>query len=609
MMKPEDRIRAAYRSLAARAARDVDAGVELGRLRKERGRRMTPALTAAVVAVALIGSVALFARFAGPGSAPQGPADAVPPSTSTSRPLTVDDPTRGSNPTTTPPPAADQVTLYRVDSTRVAADVADPFLDVRVEPDPEARIVAKLPPTYSGVRWLGDARVAPDGAVWYRVQLEDPVPVDVGVVGAGLAGPVGGWVDSAFLIPLPEGLPVTASELTPCDGGTDFERTGPETPMHVSSLRAAEIAPGCTRIVLGFSTGPAPSTWSDVGPGTAPAATLPTWQMVSSPWPLIVQFPDITSAWPDAAGLPGFHLVRQPDRSLSLTVTHPADDVWIRSIPARGLLVVDLRDSARPEPPAGPAVSLTREPTTGPGSVEATGLARPFEGHLSVWVEGPDGGPVEAVFSGSSLLGTRRTDVYTVVTIDWSEAWAPFAVRAEGLPPGDYDLVFDPSGNGENFLRAPFRVDRSGAPPSVPSVEANELALLISTFAQGGAPPPLADRVVLRLADEARVVRSAAELADPSGWFVPAEGFRARTGPFDLLAPLRDRPQLRIDEQRLTPRCAGEPVDWWPTFTLAASPITMEPIGVDSCLEWYSLTVLPDGRGAIAEVVLDLWEP
>ncbi len=605
-MRPDDRIRAAYRNLAARAAREADVEAGLTLVVRGRRRRMVPALAAAAAVVALVGGVALFASS--PPPTPDEAAGPGTPSVATPPPAPETVTTFGEE--TTPPPTttvSPEATLLRVDTERVAADAEDPFLDLHVEPDPTSPIVAELAPSYTGIRWRGDAAIAPDGSVWYEVELEDPVAVDPDVLDGRYVEAVGGWVDSAFLIPLPEGVPVTAAELPPCDGDSDAWRTGPATPMHVSSLRVASVAEGCTRVVVGFSTGEAASTWSEVAPGTVPAATPAGWREVQSPWPLIVDLPDVTSAWPTAAGDSGVYLVRQPDRSLSLVVTHPTDEVWIRSV--RGLMVIDLGDAARPQPPNGASVALVREPMVRAGGVEAVGIARPFEAMLSTWVENTDGVPVEAVFSGSPLLGTRRTDVYTIPTIDWVEVWAPFAVRVDGLAPGDYRLVFDPGGDGSATFRVPFTVRRSGTPPPVPSDQANEVARRIIAFAGGGEPPPLAEEVILRLADQTTVTRPAAVLTDRSGWVIDAPGFAGRDGPFDLLAGLRDRPNVTVGEERVGVRCGGQPTDWWPTETLARTPIVLEPVGIDSCLEWYSVSVLVDGSGAVTEFVLDLSEP
>ncbi len=606
-MKPDDRIRAAYRRLADRVAAEVDPAQGLARITRRR-RKLRPALAAAALVAVLIGGVALVGLLPGREPAPDGVARPAVPSTTTSVTTPQTD-TSVSTTATEPGPRSpsNTATLFRVDTERVAADTSDPFLNVRVDPDPDAPILAKLPPAYSGIRRLGDTATTPSGSVWYLVELEDPVPLEA--ESRRNIASVTGWVNSAFLVPLPEDVEVTAAELAPCEGGSDFARTGATTPMHVSSLRMGEVAAGCTRIVVGFSTGEAAADWIDVAPGTAPATAPPSWQEAQAPWPLVVRFPDTTSVWPDAAGLAGAYLVRQPDRSLSLVVTRPADEVWIRTAPGRGLLVIDLRDSARPQPPARELVALLREPRVGSGRVEAAGVARPFEANLEVWVEDETGTPVEAVFSGSPWLGTRRTADYAVPTIDWLEAWAPFALRVDGLAPGRYHLVFDGNGDGSGLLRVPFTIDRAGDPPPVPSDEANEVARRLIAFAGGGDPPALANEVVLRLADQTSVTRSAAELSDPSRWVVDTAGFAGRDGPIDLLEGLRDWPNLAVSEQRLSPRCGGEPVDWWPYQTLPRLPVVLTPVATESCLEWYSLSVLADGAGTITTVVLDLYEP
>ncbi len=582
-MKAEDRVRAAYRALAERAARQAD--VEAGLRRAMRARRVAPAAAAVAVVVGLIGGAAWLGLFPAAPEPASTPATTPAPQTSST--------TSSIPPATNPPPAVP-------DRYRVATDgLPDGALPLRTAPDPTAPVIAELPPAYAGIRRLGETQTLDDGSVWYRVRLIEPVTV----VADG-DEPIVGWLDSTYLVPLPEGLAVTNAELEPCEGGTDFEATNP-TSVFVSSLRMAAVAEGCTRIVVGFSSGDAPSGWSDIGDGTAPAASPPSWRILQAPWPLIIHFPDLTSAWGDAAGEAGAYLVRQPDRSLALVVTRPADEVWVRTIGGR--LVVDLREASRPQPPWGPAAALLRAPFTGPGRVEATGLARPFEANLAVWVESEDGTVQEAVFSGSPTLGTRRTDRYAIPTNDWVEAWAPFAVRVEDLAPGEYRLVFDTG--GQEPLSVPFTVQRSGPAPEVPSDEANELARRLVDFATGGTPPPMADEVTLRLADQVSISRPATAMTDPSNWVVDDALFAGRVGPFDLLDGLRRWPNITVSERRTSPRCGGRPADWWPTETLLQLPVVIEPVGVESCLEWYSLSVLVDGNGAVAELVLDLYEP
>ncbi len=87
---------------------------------------------------------------------------------------------------------------------------------------------------------------------------------------------------------------------------------------------------------------------------------------------------------------------------------------------------------------------------------------------------------------------------------------------------------------------------------------------------------------------------------------IDAEVFNAWSGPFDLLEPLRTRPHVRVTEGSIA-HCAAPPIDWWP----GESPeqVNLEPVGIDSCLEWYAVSLRVDGSGRISEVVLDLWEP
>ncbi len=607
----EDRTRDAFEDLTHRAEH-VDPHASLQRMpRRETAptsRRWLWALSGAAAVLAVVGSVALFdllpgtpdddRDFADTTTTVTVPAD----STSTSTP---GDPTT----TSTLPPDGDDARWFRVNRELVEADAADPFLNVRAAADPSAPIIAKLPPTYAGIRWTGDSESSGDGGTWYLVELTDPVAILAPEELPPGAQPVG-YVNAAFLEETPDGLPVTSTELSPCSGDGEFGGQG-SIAAHIGSLRAAQLSSGCTRIVVGFDSGEASYSWDGIATGTAPTTALPEWYEAQSPWPLIVTLPETTSVWPGATDIDGVYVVRNPDRSLALIVMRPADQTIVRSVADRGLLVIDLMAGSQELPPAGSLVVLTSSIFPGAGTVDITGIARPFEANLGVSVLDATGQQVEAVFSGSSYFGTIRTDAYAVQTNDWTEAWGRFALRVEGLPAGDHTLVLNPDGGSDlpRTLDIPFTVETAGESLSVPSAEANTIALQLLGFAQGAPePPPLAAVVDLRLGDQATVTLTGDELSDRSNWVIDAEDFQGFAGPFDILRIISDRPQVRVSEGPI-PHCAAPSIDWWPGADLVRPQINLEPVGIDSCIQWYAVILRVNENGAIQEIILDLFGP
>ncbi len=180
----------------------------------------------------------------------------------------------------------------------------------------------------------------------------------------------------------------------------------------------------------------------------------------------VVDLGGVRSAWSGATETAdGIYLVRDGDR-LQLWSPTPVDRLTVHRLDDRGIVVVDLVvDSERAASPTGPGVVLTRQPWAGLGSFEAIGIARPFEANLGVAIYDDSGNPVEAVYSGSLSIGTIRATTYAVQTEDWTQAWAPFAVRAEGLVPGEYTMVLNAQGGSDNpqTLQLSFTV----AEPSV----------------------------------------------------------------------------------------------------------------------------------------------
>ena len=159
--------------------------------------------------------------------------------------------------------------------------------------------------------------------------------------------------------------------------------------------------------------------------------------------------------------------------------------------------------------------------------------------------------------------------------------------------------------------------DAIGCPAPLPT-EADEALVdgLIAWAVDPGGPPPLplADRVVLALGSAAHRTVDAAELADPAAWIVDAVFFNAYTGPFDLLAPLRDagagagagaERELTAGYHR---HCASPPIpDPPPLF--GQRRLGLQVVTGDSCLQWAAVDLWVDDSGTVVGIGLDLYEP
>ncbi|MCP5033273.1 MAG: hypothetical protein GY939_15855, partial [Actinomycetia bacterium] len=173
------------------------------------------------------------------------------------------------------PVAPGEAERFRVDTEKVEADTGDPYLNVRMGPGTDNEILAKLPSTYTGLLWTGQQETTPNGATWYEVELLDPVRITPSEPLHG-ATP-SGWVASAFIVALPEGLPATLDDVEGCaeTHNTIDRGSGSRQPGHIYALESVLVAPNCLRVVLTFGTGTAPFTMEEADEGLAPANALP----------------------------------------------------------------------------------------------------------------------------------------------------------------------------------------------------------------------------------------------------------------------------------------------------------------------------------------------
>ncbi len=519
---------------------------------------------------------------------------------------------------------------YRVATDLVAADVGDPYLNMRWAPGADAELLARLPATYAGLVATGNAVEVDDGGTWMQFELLDPVAVNLGEPLHG--GSPAGWVNSAFVELLPSGLPIGTDDLAACSGDGSFlgPASGGNGPSgsdgwYVYGLESGFVADDCLRIVLTFAVGQAPpGGWEFIEGEVGPAGGTPEVQVVSSGgFGVTVDLPAISSAYFHATETEDdTFVVRQGDGFLDLISVLPTRESRVSAFPDRGIVVVDLTidrstQSSGGPPANGNGVHLLREPLISEGGVDLVGIARPFEANLGVRVLDEAGTEVEAVFSGGRSWGTRRSVGYSVTTDDWAEAWGRFALRIAGLDAGQYIVELEADGASDEAqpFRLPITVIRSGPTPSVPTDEEQSAALDLLNFAEwwntefGNADSmALADQVTLLLgADGERQIRSRAELGDRAGWGFDATDAFGYVGPFNIIDVLAKETGVQISSGPIN-HCAGPPLDW-PTELDGLRQVNIEPVGIDTCLLWFGISLFLNGEGDIAAVALDLWEP
>ena len=634
-MNADDRVRDAYRDLADRAhraTRSAEAGSHLAvpPPAAPQGLRWLPA-GAALAAVVLVAAGTLGFILT------RADDQLLETATSTSDPATADDSTQSdddvgtgdadpedgseSAATDDDPDPADGIggeatgerQRLRVATELIEADSADPFLNVRLTPGADGELLAKLPATYTGIEATGAVETTADGGTWIEVVLRDPVPVTT--VEGDQRRPPPGWVNRAFVETMSDGLAVGTDEVPACGSGLDRIDPGPDRldDGYLYALESGIVADGCLRVILTFGSGSAPFVWDELPSSTGPAAELPqVITTMSGGFGVSIDLGVTDGAWPGATQTnDGAYAVRLDDGSLDLVTPLPVDGVTTTALTERGIVVVDLSLGDGERPPAGAGVALTRPVLAGSGTVDIVGVARPFEANLGVTVEDSAGRAVDAVFSGGDHLGTLRGTEYGVGTTDWTEAWGAFALRIEGLAAGDYVVVLNADGGADDpdTLRLPITLDSGGEPPSIPSDAELAAAQALLDLARGGDVDrvPLADEVHLGLgAQSPFTTASRPELADRATWTAPDELFNGFTGPFNALDRLGTT-GLRFTSGQ-APHCAGPPLTW-PGEYGAYRQVNIEPVGIDSCIQWFAVHLFLDDDDRIAAVVLDLWAP
>ncbi|MPZ51923.1 MAG: SH3 domain-containing protein [Acidimicrobiia bacterium] len=504
-MNPEDRIKEAFSELRARTRADLHTRTAFERTVSPRRPTMLPVISAALLVAIVIGGAILLDLFPG-GETPVPPALSQPETTqpaetvpaseaisSTSPPTSATTPEATETPPSTTPPTSTE-DHYRVNTDLVEADVDDPFLNVRESPSASAPIVVSLPPEYDQVHFTGDESTSDDGALWWRVELGEPVD-----------GETSGWVNTAYLLPVGDAPDVPGQPPTGPDCYLD-EPPGAEgdklEQATLTKITFSELDQDCRQYVLTFEP------------------SVPSYTELQSGNPYRVTLGSVVAEQHDAAGL---YVTRTPGGPIDLVIPG-AEDGWTSRDGNQLTLTIQMSET----PPANDLVALTQTMSIANGSVEVVGVARAFEANLGVHIADSIGDPVGAVYDGT-YQGTVQATEVGIQTTDWIDAWGEFAFRASGLPAGSYTLVLDSgSENTDNSLRLPFTIT-TGGEANAPGDDANQL---LSEFRSQTTQPTLdfADEVWFGLMEGHTQWVPGSDLADPETWSVSLDGWRGRDG-------------------------------------------------------------------------------
>ena len=226
-----------------------------------------------------------------------------------------------------------------------------------------------------------------------------------------------------------------------------------------------------------------------------------------------------------------------------------------------------------------------------------------------------EGGRVRILYRA---IAARSLEVYYDWTADQMSGLTWTFQECTGIQPTGADPAGVPM-----FIpdRCTEPVPVSAAPETDPTVDDLLLAERLVLFAQSPsaetlAEVPFADEVAIGLADRLLEIRPREALADPAAWRVDAEAFRGRVGPFsalDLLAnwdeneggPVVRELQLSVGEHA---HCASPPVPA-PADVAELRRLSLQPVGIDSCIQWWTVDLFIDADGTIRAVTLDLYEP
>lgn len=174
----------------------------------------------------------------------------------------------------------------------------------------------------------------------------------------------------------------------------------------------------------------------------------------------------------------------------------------------------------------------------------------------------------------------------------WRQTEEPVLLSGRVLADGRLEL------DGSLVSSEPTDVDRdiaanfAAVDPSSPNVAALGLS---------------ADGVLVSLGNAVVRELEPADLADPANWAFELEGFRGRTGTFSALEAL-----ARVGETEIVVgthnHCASPPTAI-PAELLTARRISIQPTGIDSCIDWWTVGLYLNKGDQVVGLVFDTWEP
>jgi hypothetical protein len=158
--------------------------------------------------------------------------------------------------------------------------------------------------------------------------------------------------------------------------------------------------------------------------------------------------------------------------------------------------------------------------------------------------------------------------------------------------------------------------------PSGATEDERAIVLGIVAMARHGDLAELAEMhladggVWLGLGESLMVRRSRDELADRGAWRLDGDGFRGRAGPFSALELIAgtevfpDGPEIGLMNLSVGPhpRCASPPAKP-PDGLDDPRQLSLQPIEMRSCLDWWSVDLFIGPDGELVAVTLDLFEP
>lgn len=174
----------------------------------------------------------------------------------------------------------------------------------------------------------------------------------------------------------------------------------------------------------------------------------------------------------------------------------------------------------------------------------------------------------------------------------------------------------------------PSPTDATQHPDSAPDTQGRDTAL-IRDFVEFATHPsehaaaalPFAPVVRLGLGRDLLTTVRGNDISDAANWVLDVEYFRATSGPFNALRPVK----MTVNEERTEPggngspfkvsvgehpHCASPPMAP-PDGLQTLRRVSLQPADdtIDTCLRWFSVDLFLNQERRVVAVTLDIWEP